>query len=156
MSSKTKKYMLGNPTGEHLECIRVNQWTNWSSDPTTTSLRRWKVSRLIFLRPSQQKLPFSSPTDQNIKALVSSPWNAKCQLLWNDEMWNIKIFKIMFSFIQNVEIFRVLLGSLFWSLEAKIQNVKWQPFCQKFWMMFSFILQNGGPKSKFFLAQMGN
>jgi len=29
--------------------------------------------------------------------------NVKCQLFWNDGMQNIKIFKVMFSFIQNVE-----------------------------------------------------
>ena len=62
---------MGNPTWEHLECIWVNQSTNWSSDSTTSTLRRWKVSRLIFLRPRQQKLPFSSPTDQNIKYCYS-------------------------------------------------------------------------------------
>jgi hypothetical protein len=29
--------------------------------------------------------------------------NAKCQLLWSDEMQNIKIFRVMFSSIQNTE-----------------------------------------------------
>jgi hypothetical protein len=38
----------------------------------------------------------------------------------------------------------------FWPLEAKIQNREWMPFYQKFYMMFSSILQNNGPKSKKF------
>jgi hypothetical protein len=36
----------------------------------------------------------------------------------------------------------------FLSLETKIQNGEWIPFCQKFCMVFSFILQNDGPKPK--------
>jgi hypothetical protein len=32
------------------------------------------------------------------EALFSSPWNAKYQLLWNDEMQNVKIFMGVFSF----------------------------------------------------------
>jgi hypothetical protein len=31
--------------------------------------------------------------------------NAKCQLLWNDEMQNAKIFMGVFSFIQNAKFF---------------------------------------------------
>jgi hypothetical protein len=38
----------------------------------------------------------------------------------------------------------------FCPLEAKIQNEKWIPFCQKFCMVFSSILQNDEPKSKIF------
>jgi hypothetical protein len=43
----------------------------------------------------------------------------------------------------------------FGSLEAKIQNGEWIPFCQKFYMVFSSILQNGGPKPKFFWGKWG-
>jgi hypothetical protein len=38
-------------------------------------------------------------------AVFSSPWNAKCQLLWNDEMQNAKIFMGVFSSIQNAKFF---------------------------------------------------
>jgi hypothetical protein len=31
--------------------------------------------------------------------------NAKCQLLWNDEMQNVKIFMGVFSSIQNAKFF---------------------------------------------------
>jgi hypothetical protein len=31
--------------------------------------------------------------------------NAKCQLLWNDEMQNAKFFMGVFSFIQNAKFF---------------------------------------------------
>jgi hypothetical protein len=40
--------------------------------------------------------------------------------------------------------------AFFWPLEAKIQNGEWIPFYQKFCMVFSFILQNDGPKPKKF------
>ena len=38
--------------------------------------------------------------------------NAKCQLLWNDEMQNAKLFRVMFSSIQNAEF--IVLVRLFW------------------------------------------
>jgi hypothetical protein len=38
----------------------------------------------------------------------------------------------------------------FFFQEAKIQNGEWIPFCQKFCMVFSSILQNDGPKPKIF------
>jgi hypothetical protein len=38
----------------------------------------------------------------------------------------------------------------FWPFEAKIQNEEWILFCQKFYMIFSSILQNDGPKPKIF------
>jgi hypothetical protein len=68
-------------------------------------------------------------------------------------MQNAKIFMGVFSSIQNV---KFLMGWVraFWffflPLEAKIQNREWIPFCQKNFMVFSFILQNGKPKPKFF------
>jgi hypothetical protein len=34
-----------------------------------------------------------------IMAVFSSVWNAKCQLLWDDEMQNAKIFMGVFSSI---------------------------------------------------------
>jgi hypothetical protein len=40
-------------------------------------------------------------------------------------------------------------------LEAKIQNGEWIPFCQKFCMVFSSILQNDGPKPKIFWVNWG-
>jgi hypothetical protein len=39
---------------------------------------------------------------------------------------------------------------LFLPLEDKIKNGEWIPFCQKFCMVFSSILQNEGPKPKIF------
>ena len=51
--------------------------------------------------------------------------NTKCQLLWSDDMQNAKIFRIMFSSIQNAK-FIILMKPLeahlgfFWPLEAKI------------------------------------
>jgi hypothetical protein len=47
------------------------------------------------------------------------------------------------------------LAFFFLPLEAKIQNGEWIHFYQKFCMMFSFILQNDGPKPKFFLVKWG-
>jgi hypothetical protein len=80
-------------------------------------------------------------------AVFSSPWNAKCQLLWNDEMQNAKIFMGVFSSIQNAKFFM--------PLETKIQNGEWIPFCQKFCIVFSSILQNDGLKPKFFWVKWG-
>jgi hypothetical protein len=40
--------------------------------------------------------------------------NAKCQLLWNDEMQNIKIFIGVFSSIQNIKFFMGWVRA-FWS-----------------------------------------
>jgi hypothetical protein len=81
--------------------------------------------------------------------------NAKCQLLWNDEMQNAKIFMGVFSSIQNVKFFMrwvraSWLFDFFGLLGVKIQNREWIPFCQKFCMAFSFILQNDRPKLIFF------
>jgi hypothetical protein len=73
--------------------------------------------------------------------------NAKCQLLWNDEMQNAKIFM---GWMRDFWLF-----GFFWPLEAKIQNGEWIPFCQKFCMVFSFILQNDGPKPKNFWVKWG-
>jgi hypothetical protein len=86
--------------------------------------------------------------------------NAKCQLLWNDEMQNAKIFMGVFSSIQNANFFMwwvraFWLFGFFWPLETKIQNGEWVPFCQKICMVFSSILQNGGPKPKFFWVKWG-
>ena len=39
------------------------------------------------------------------------PKNAKCQLLWNDEMQNTKIFRVLFSFIQNAEFIALIVAS---------------------------------------------
>jgi hypothetical protein len=84
--------------------------------------------------------------------------NAKCQLLWNDEMQNAKIFIGVFSSIQNAKLFMGWVRA-FWlfflPLEAKIQNGEWIPFCQKFCMVFSSILQNDGPKPKIFWVKWG-
>jgi hypothetical protein len=44
---------------------------------------------------------------------------------------------------------------VFWPLEAKIQNGEWIPFCQKFCVVFSSILQNDGPKPKIFWVKWG-
>jgi hypothetical protein len=44
-------------------------------------------------------------TGNIIKAVFSSLWNVKYQLLWNDEMQNAKIFMGVFSSIRNVKIF---------------------------------------------------
>jgi hypothetical protein len=43
----------------------------------------------------------------NHKAVFSSHGmqNTKCQLLWNDEIQNAKIFMVVFSFIQNAKFF---------------------------------------------------
>jgi hypothetical protein len=83
--------------------------------------------------------------------------NAKCQLLWNDEMQNAKIFMDVFSSIQNAKFFMgwvraFWLFFFFLPLEAKIQNREWIPFCQKICIVFSSILQNDGPKPKFFFG----
>jgi hypothetical protein len=43
----------------------------------------------------------------------------------------------------------------FWLLEAKIQNGEWIPFCQKFCIVFSSILQNDEPKPKIFWMKWG-
>ena len=79
--------------------------------------------------------------------------NAKCQLLWNDEMQNAKTFIGVFSSIQNAKFFMVWVRA-FWfffcPLEVKIQNGEWIFFYQKFCMVFSSILQNDGPKPKIF------
>jgi hypothetical protein len=48
------------------------------------------------------------------------------------------------------------LAFFFLPLEAKIQNEKWITFCQKFCIVFSFILQNDGPKPKKNLDEMEN
>jgi hypothetical protein len=53
--------------------------------------------------------------------------NTKCQLLWNDEMQNAKIFMGVFSSIQNAKFFMRWVRAFwlfFWPLEAKIQNEK--------------------------------
>jgi hypothetical protein len=82
--------------------------------------------------------------------------NVKCQLLWNDEMQNVKIFMGVFSFIQNAKFFMVwvrafwFFGFFFLPLEAKNQNGELIPFCQNFCMVFSSILQNNGLKPKIF------
>jgi hypothetical protein len=47
------------------------------------------------------------------------------------------------------------LAFFFLPLEAKIQNEEWILFCQKFYMMFSSILQNDGPKPKNFWVKWG-
>jgi hypothetical protein len=70
-------------------------------------------------------------------------------------MQNTKIFMGVFSSIQNAKFFMrwvraFWLFGFFWLLEAKIQNKEWIPFCQKFCMMFSSILQNDEPKPNFF------
>jgi hypothetical protein len=54
-------------------------------------------------------------------AVFSSPWNAKCQLLWNDEMQNDKIFMGVFI---KCQIFHGVGESFltFWPQVAKIQN----------------------------------
>jgi hypothetical protein len=62
--------------------------------------------------------------------------NAKCQLLWNDEMQNAKIFMGVFSSIQNAKFFMVWV-KVFWlffflPLEAKIQNREWIFFAKNF------------------------
>jgi hypothetical protein len=63
--------------------------------------------------------------------------NTKCQLLWNDEMQNAKIFIGVFSSIQNAKFFMGWVRDFFlafwhfWPLEAKIQNEEWIPFRQK-------------------------
>jgi hypothetical protein len=75
--------------------------------------------------------------------------NAKCQLLWNDEMQNAKIFMGMFSSIQNVKFFMGWVRA-FWPFGLKIQNRESIPFCQKFCMVFNFILQNDGQNPKYF------
>jgi hypothetical protein len=88
--------------------------------------------------------------------------NAKSQLLWNNEMQNAKNFMGAFSSIQNAKFFigwvRVFLTfwPFFWSLETKIQNGEWIPFCQKFCMVFNFILQKDGPKLKIFWVKWGS
>jgi hypothetical protein len=81
--------------------------------------------------------------------------NTKCQLLWNDEIQNGKIFMGVFS--PKCQIFHGVGESFlaFWlffflPLEAKIQNGEWIPFCQNFCMVFSSILQNDGSKPKIF------
>jgi hypothetical protein len=83
--------------------------------------------------------------------------NEKYQLLWNDEMQNAQIFMGAFSSIKNTKFFMRWVRAFwfFWPLETKIQNGEWIPFCQKFCMVFSFILQNDGPKP-FFFGEMGN
>ena len=43
----------------------------------------------------------------------------------------------------------------FWPLKTKIQNGEMISFCQKFYMMFSSILQNDGPKPKIFWMKWG-
>jgi len=55
--------------------------------------------------------------------------NAKYQLFWNDEMQNAKIFRVMFSSIQNAK----FLPSL-WPLEALLGF-----FCllRLFWFFFA-------------------
>jgi len=66
-------------------------------------------------------------------------------------MQNAKIFRIMFSSIQNAKF--IALMRFFWvffTLEDKIQNGEWLPFCQKNCMMFSSILQNDELKPKIF------
>jgi hypothetical protein len=45
--------------------------------------------------------------------------------------------------------------AFFLPLEAKIQNGEWIPFCQKFCMVFSSILQNDGPKPKILWVKWG-
>jgi hypothetical protein len=60
-----------------------------------------------------------------------------------------------FSWVQNAKIFMgwvrtFCLFGFFWPLETKIQNGEWILFCQKFCMVFSFILQNDEPKPKKF------
>jgi len=42
----------------------------------------------------------------------------------------------------------------FFGLEAKSRMQNGNHFAKKFYMVFSFILQNNGPKSIFFLTQM--
>jgi hypothetical protein len=86
--------------------------------------------------------------------------NAKCQLLWNDEIQNAKIFMGMFSSIQNTKFFMRWMRDFwffgfFWPLEAKIQNRELIPFCQKFCMVFSSILQNDRSKPKIFWVKWG-
>jgi len=66
-------------------------------------------------------------------------------------MQNAKIFKIVFSSIQNAEFIALIMASwgsfrLFYSLETKIQNWEDPPFCQKNCIMFSSIMQNNKPK----------
>jgi hypothetical protein len=66
----------------------------------------------------------------------------------------------VFSFIQNTKFFMrwvraFWLFGLFLPLEAKIQNEEWIPFCQKFCMVFSSILQNDKPKPKHFWVKWG-
>jgi hypothetical protein len=81
--------------------------------------------------------------------------NIKCQLFWNDEIQNAKIFMGVFSSIQNAKFFvrwvrAFWFFSFFLPLEDKIQNGEWIPFYQNFCMVFSSILQNDGPKPKIF------
>jgi len=74
---------------------------------------------------------------------------------WSDEMQNVKIFRVIFSSIQNAK-FIVLMKLLdahfgFFGLlmpKSKIENN--YLFAKKFCMVFSFILQNNKPKPIFF------
>jgi hypothetical protein len=44
---------------------------------------------------------------------------------------------------------------LAWPFEVKIQNGEWIPFCQKFCIVFSSILQNDGSRPKIFWMKWG-
>jgi hypothetical protein len=62
--------------------------------------------------------------------------NVKCQLIWNDEMQNAKIFMGVFSSIQNTKFFMGwgLFGFLAFFFASRGQNPKWRmdTFLSKF------------------------
>jgi hypothetical protein len=84
--------------------------------------------------------------------------NAKCQLFWNNEMQNVKIFMDVFSSIQNAKFFMRWVRAFWLFFFASLgQNPKWRMihFYQKFCMVLSSILQNNRPKLKIFWVKWG-
>ena len=71
--------------------------------------------------------------------------NIKYQLHWNDKMQNTKTFRVMFSFIQNIEFIAFI--RTFWGLFGFFGLTKMENSYQKFCM---------DEKSNFFLAWKGN